>query len=201
MTATKDLYAYGKGNPPQKDKATEFHTIIYKGLFACKRARIDNNPTIAALYNCVHNPTTDNWKNMILNGTLMEKLVLLAENIHDINLFVYESFAVNPDFKSHTGGVTNLGGCVIQSISLKKNLNTWSRTEAEIVGNDDASTVILWMILFMGDQGYEIDKKILYQDNNSTLTIVFKGNSGIVVLVEDFLINFIALISHEQYHP
>ena len=166
MTATEDLFTDGKGNPLQKNKATKFHTIIYKGLSTCKRARIDTNPTIAALWNCVHNPTADDWKNMIrihkyLNGTRKDKLVLLAENIHAINLFVYEYFSVNPDFKSHTGGVTNLGGCVIQSISLKKNLNTWSSTDAELVGNDDASTVILWMILFMGYQGYDIDKDIL----------------------------------------
>ena len=134
MTATEDLFTDGKGNPLQKDKATKFHTIIYKGLSACKRARIDTNPTIAALWNCVHNPTTDDWKKMIrihkyLNGTRKDKLVLLAENIHAINLFVYESFAVNPDFKSHMGGVITLVGGAIQSSSCKKNINTWSNTE------------------------------------------------------------------------
>jgi hypothetical protein len=50
-------------------------------------------------------------------------------------------------------------------------LNTQSSTEAELVGADDASTLILWTKLFMEAQGYGINSNVLYQDNKSTILL------------------------------
>ena len=54
-------------------------------------------------------------------------------------------------------------------MSMKENLNTRSSTEAELVGADDAATMILWTGLFMEQQGYPLDKNILFQDNKSAI--------------------------------
>ena len=63
------------------------------------------------------------------------------------------------------------GRGAIQSLSRKQKLNTKSSTEAELVGADDASTMILWTRLFLEQQGYPIDQNILYQDNKSTILL------------------------------
>jgi hypothetical protein len=68
-----------------------------------------------------------------------------------------------------------LGGGAAQSISRKQKLNTRSSTEAELVGADDAATMILWTKLFMEAQGYHIEKNILYQDNKSTILLENNG--------------------------
>ena len=62
-----------------------------------------------------------------------------------------------------------------QSISRKQKLNTRSSTEAELVGADDASVMILWTKLFMEAQGYGIKRNILFQDNKSTILLENNG--------------------------
>ena len=86
------------------------------------------------------------------------------------------SFAVHPDFRSHTGAVMKLGndGAAISS-SSKQKLNTRSSCEAELVGADDISTKILWTKLFLEAQGFEVKTNILYQDNKSTILLLKNG--------------------------
>ena len=50
-----------------------------------------------------------------------------------------------------------------------------SCTEAELVGANDGSTMILWTKLFMEAQGYEIKTNILYQDNKSSILLIKNG--------------------------
>jgi hypothetical protein len=47
------------------------------------------------------------------------------------------------------------------SISRKQKLNTKSNTEAELVGVDDVSTLILWTKLFLDAQAYRISRYVL----------------------------------------
>ena len=53
--------------------------------------------------------------------------------------------------------------------SRKKKLNTKSSTKAEVFGVSDYLTYNIWIFLFMGSQGYDIKKKILFQDNQSAI--------------------------------
>ena len=59
--------------------------------------------------------------------------------------------------------------------SRKQKLNTRRSTEAELAGAGDASVMILWTKLFMEEQGYPIEKNILYQDNKSTILLENNG--------------------------
>ena len=88
------------------------------------------------------------------------------------------SFAVHPDFRSHTGVVMTFGKGAVQSGSLKQKINTQSSTESELVGCDDGITKILWTRLFVEAQGYRITKNILYQDNKSTILLVENGRKS-----------------------
>ena len=71
-------------------------------------------------------------------------LRLSADKLNVVKWYVDAAFAVHPDFKSHTGAMMTFGGGGISPISRKQKLNTRSSTEAEIVGVDDAATLILW---------------------------------------------------------
>ena len=60
-------------------------------------------------------------------------------------------------------------------MSKKQKLNTRSSTEAELVGADDAAMMILWIGLFMEQQGYSLNKNILFQDNKSAILLENNG--------------------------
>ena len=178
--AASDLHAVGDSAPLEGNQAKTFHTFVAKTLFACKRTRPDLQPVVAALCTRVKNPNHDDWNKLMrmmryINGTLEDKLILSADSLNVLKHYVDSSFAVHPDFKSHTGGATTLGsGCPI-TMSRKQKLNTRSSTEAELVAADDYSMIVLWTKLFMEEQGYPIIENILFQDNKSTIQLLKNG--------------------------
>ena len=178
--AAEDLFAQGTGEKLGTEQAQQFHTWVAKGLFACKRARPDIHTAVAALCTRVKSPNQDDWTKLVrmmhyCNGSRKDKLILSADDLRVIKWFVDAAFAVHPDFRSHTGvGMTYGRGCPITQ-SKKQKLNTRSSTEAELVGVDDALTMILWTRLFMEAQGYTIDRNIIKQDNKSTILLENNG--------------------------
>ena len=123
----------------------------------------DIQPTIAVLRTRVKSPTESDWKKLIkmleyLKGTSKLCLKLKADNLQVVKWYVDASFAVHPDYRSHTGAVMTLGEGSIIAMSKKQKLNTRSSTEAELVGADDAATMILWTGLVMEQQGYSLEK-------------------------------------------
>ena len=110
-----------------------------------------------------------------LEGTSKLCLKLKADNLQVVKWYVDASFAVHPDFRSHTGAVMTLGEGSIIAMSKKQKSNTRSSTEAELVGADDAATMILWTCLFMEQQGYSLNKNFLFQDNKSAILLENKG--------------------------
>ena len=113
-----------------------------------------------------------------INGTVEDKLILAADDLHVIKWFVDSSFAVHPDFKSHTGAAMTMGTGTPITKSQKQKLNTRSSTEAELVGADDVSGPILWTMHFMEAQGYKVKKNILKQDNKSTILLLENGKKS-----------------------
>ena len=180
--AGEDLFGqHGKESPKlDKNRAESFHTTVAQGLFVCKRARPDIQPPVAYLCTRVQEPKESDWAKLIrmlkyLNGTRDQILRLSADNLHIIKWWVDASFATHSDYRSHTGAVMSMGKGAIMSMSRKQKLNTRSSTESELVGADDASTMILWTKLFMEAQGYNIEKNILYQDNKSAILLETNG--------------------------
>ena len=56
--------------------------------------------------------------------------------------------------------------------SRNPKLNTKSSTGDELVGVSDYLPYIIWVFLFMGVQGFDIKKNILFQDNQSAIKIL-----------------------------
>ena len=181
--ALDNLFETGQSAPLDRVQAELFHTIVAKALFLCKRGRPDIHLPTAYLCTRVRMPLTDDLIKLrrmmkYLNGSRTDVLRLVVDDLHVIKWHVDASFAVHPDFRSHTGGVMTYGRGAIQSISRKQRLNTRSSTEAELVGADDAATKILWTKLFMEWQGYKITSNILYQDNQSAILLETNGQKS-----------------------
>ena len=178
--SSDNLMDIGTGKALVGEQAEAFHTTVAKGLFLSKRSRPDIQPTIAVLSTRVKSPNESDWKKLTrlmeyLNGTKELTLRLWADNLRVVKWYVDASFAVHPDYRSHTGAVMTLGKGSPIGLSKKQKLNTRSSTEAELVGADDAATMILWTGLFMEEQGYPLDKNILYQDNKSAILLEKNG--------------------------
>ncbi len=181
--APANLFGSNSEELLEKSKAEVYHTFVAKGLFACKRARPDLHLVISSLCTRVKQPTVDDWNKLLhmmnfIQKSVNDPLIMSAENLRIIKWFVDAAFAVHPDFKSHTGGIMTLGKGAPITISRKQKLNTRSSTEAELVGADDAATMILWTKLFLEAQGYDIDKNILCQDNKAAILLEENGKKS-----------------------
>lgn len=181
--ASNDLFLEGQSRDLPLKKAKDYHNTVAKGLFLCKRARPDIQPTVAVLSTRVKKPKESDWQKLVrmmkyLNGTKKFHLTLSIDNLRVLKWLIDASFAVHPDFSSHSGMVMKMGDGAIQSGSMKQKLNTRSSTEAELVAVDDFAAKILWTRLFIEDQGYEVDKNILYQDNKSAILLEENGRKS-----------------------
>ena len=123
------MFEKGPNKLLERSRCEEFHTMTARGLFLTKRARPDIQQTIAVLCTQGQNSNESDWKKLVrlmkyLNGSKRKHLTLSADNLKIIKWYVDASFAVHPDFKSHTGAVMTMGNGAIQSISQKQKLNT-----------------------------------------------------------------------------
>ena len=75
----------------------------------------------------IKNPDEDDWKKLIrllcyLNGTCNLFLTLEADNLTDAMWWGDATFAVHPDFKSHTGGSLSYQKGAMQTMSHKQKM-------------------------------------------------------------------------------
>ncbi|CAJ1967517.1 unnamed protein product [Cylindrotheca closterium] len=174
--AGNNLLEKGKGAPLEKERHEVFHSFVAKSLFLSKRAQLDISLTVSILASRVQSPNLSDWHKLVrlmryIHSTKGWHLTLSADDLRMIKWYVDASFAVHPDFKSHTGAVMTMGTGAVQAITRKQKLNCDSSTHAELNGVHDAMSNILWTRLFMEEQGYPIEKNILYQDNKSSILL------------------------------
>ena len=98
-------------------RAEIFHTFVAKALFACKRSCCDLQVAVAMLCTRVKSPTEEDWKKLLrmlqyIKCSLNDVLNLRADDLSIVRWYVDVSFAVHPDFKSHTGVAMTYGAGV-----------------------------------------------------------------------------------------
>ncbi|CAJ1966079.1 unnamed protein product [Cylindrotheca closterium] len=181
--AGNNLLEKGKGAPLEKERHEVFHSFVAKSLFLSKCARLDISPTVSILASRVQSPNLSDWHKLVrlmryIHSTKGWHVTLSADDLRVIKWYVDASFAVHPDFKSHTGAVMTIGTGAVQAITRKQKLNCDSSLHAELIGVHDAISNILWTRLFMEEQGYPIEKNILYQDKKSSILLETNGRSS-----------------------
>jgi hypothetical protein len=181
--ARDNLFNLGTGAKLDTKRSEIFHTFVAKGLFLCKRARPNIQQAISVLCTRLRDPNQADWEKLMrvmkyLHGTKGENLTLSADDLRVVKWYVDASFAVHPDFKSHTGAIMMLGKGVMQSIARKQKMNVQSSAEGKLVAVNDAATMILWTKLFLEAQGYNVEKNLVYQDNKSAILLETNGKKS-----------------------
>ena len=85
-----------------------------------------------------------------------------------VTAYVDASYGVYWDFKSHTGCMISVTKGPVHVSSRKQGLTTKSSTEAELVGESDAMTQVIWTREFLLAQGYNLGPAVVKQDNQSS---------------------------------
>jgi hypothetical protein len=179
--AADNIFQVDESSPVlDQERAEIFHTFVAKALFACKRSRCDLQVAVAMLCTRVQKPTEEDWKKLLrmmryIRATIKDVLNLRADDLSIVKWYVDASFAVHPDFKSHTGAAMTYGAGVPIAMSRKQKLNTRSSTEAELVGVDDGINLILWTKLFLEAQDLTITTNTVFQDNQSAILLEVNG--------------------------
>lgn len=108
----------------------------------------------------------------VLSNTKDGTLTISAgKGIISIQWYIDASFAVHPDFRSHSEFVGKFIGSkgAILCDSNKQNLNMDSSTTAELVAIHQYLPKILFAPLFISEQGYNIETNYIMQDNISVI--------------------------------
>ena len=166
-----------------KEKSDLFHSIVAKLLYITKRSRPDIETAVAFLTTRVSKSDVDDWKKLKrlmawMNQTKDNTRVIGAKNVHELYTWIDAAFAVHMDMRSHTGGLMSFGRGMIHCRSSKQKLNTKSSTEAEVVGVSEYIPFNLWMAMFLKEQGYDLSKNIVFQDNESAIKMLKNGRDS-----------------------
>lgn len=166
-----------------KGKKEAFHSIVAKLLWIMKRARPDLETAISFLCTRVSKSDEDDWIKLrrviaFIQCTIEDVRIIGASDLNKIFTWIDSAYAVNPDMRSQTGGAISMGIGLIHAKCSKQKLNVKSSTEAELVGTSEYIPYLLWLLLFMSSQGYEIKDNVLYQDNQSTMLMLKNGRNS-----------------------
>jgi hypothetical protein len=166
----------------QKQKEI-FQSVTAKLLYLEKRARPNIEPVVAFLCTRVRDADEDDWKKLrrvliYLKQSINDKRIIGCDSLESIFTWIDAAFAVHPNMRSHTGGAMSLGWGILHTKSSKQKLMTKSSTEAEVVGLSEYIPYNIWLINFLGAQGYKIEQNIVYQDNKSAIKMEKNGRNS-----------------------
>ena len=165
------------------DQREQFHSTMAKIMYLAKRVRPDLLVAVAFLVRRVQSPDVDDWEKMCrlvkyIRSTQGLCIQLSATDHISVTAYVDASFAVHPDYKSHTGSIITLGRGPVYAKSTVQKLNTVSSAESELVGLSDSTSQIIWTRQFLEGQGYNIGPAKIYEDNTSAIKLAENGRSN-----------------------
>ena len=165
----------------QRKQKDRYHSTVMRFMYIAKRIRPDILYATAFLSTRVQQPTVSDENKLhrvlrYIRGTPDMGLKLSATGT-TVQSYIDASFAVHKDKKSHTGSIITMGRGAVHARSRKQSINTTSSTTAEQVGVADEITTVLWGRNFLGALGHPTEPAIVFQDNDSTITMLNNGES------------------------
>ena len=148
-------------------------------MYLTRRVRPDIETLISFLTTRVTKRDTDDWSKLrkgltYIQNKIDEKRVIDVKSLSDMD----KAFRVHPNMRGHTGGAIFMGYGVLHCKGAKQKLNTKSSTESKLVGVSEYVPYNIWVIMFLKEQGYEIENNIIYQDNQSTMKMLINGRNS-----------------------
>ena len=152
-------------------------------MYVCKRGHPDIEPALSYLCTRVSKPTIEDEKKLhrvldYLKDTLEDVRIISADDFDNLYTWVDASYATHPNMRSHTGGAMSFRTGILHGKSSKQKLNTKNSAEAELVAVSDYLPYHIWMVNFLKCPGYNINRKILYQDNQSAMKMEMNGRNS-----------------------
>ena len=159
-----------------------YHLIVQKLMYVCKCACPDIEPALSYLCTKVSNPTMNDQDKLLqlldfIKNSLDNKRIIGATSLNKLVTWVDAVFATHMNKRSHTGGTMSFRVGIVHSKSSKQKLNTKNSTEAELVAVSEYLPYHIWMINFMKSQGYNINEKVLFQDNQIAIRMERNGRN------------------------
>ena len=164
------------------DEKKHFHSYVAKLLYVAKRTRPDILTTVSFLTTRVRDPTQGDMKKLnrlmrYLKCTSDMVLTLECPDITQVTCYADAAHYVHVDGKGHSGIAITLGKGTVYNSSKKQKLVSKSSTEAELIAISDGLSQAIWLRNLLKEQGYNMKPIKLYQDNQSTITLIKKGKS------------------------
>jgi hypothetical protein len=169
--------------PLPENKADMYHSVVAKLLWVSQRSRPDMELDVSFLCTRVQHPTVEDWGKLrrglkFLKRTRADRRIMGADDILKLETYIDASYATHANMRGHTGGAMSFGWGVVHEKASKQKINTKSSTESEVVGVSEYVRHKIQMINFLGAQGYNLKKCVLYQDNQSAIKMEKNGRNS-----------------------
>ena len=182
--ARRDIFEVSEDSPLLSEELREnFHSTAALLLYVSLRGRPDILLPVSFLCTRVGKATEEDDEKLLrvlkyLNGTLGMTYKLGAKNLKELKIWVDAAFAVHVDMKGHTGGLVSMGTGAFMCKSSKQKLNVLSSTECELVGAASYIVNAIWLDQFLKYQGYPLEEKMFFQDNESAIRFARNGSAS-----------------------
>jgi len=167
-----------------KDEADWFHRQVAKLLYLAKRTKPECLTAVAYLATRVTKSTETDKQKLIrllkyVRSSKEQGIRLRPGKLGIVvRCYVDAAYGLHDDGKSVTGSAIVIGdGGPVHAKSSKQKIVTKSSTEAEYVGTSDSINQAIYLKEFLIEQGHDCKQIILYQDNQSCMTLIKKGKS------------------------
>ena len=176
---TTDLLSNNESKPTD----TRLYLSIVMGLmYLARMLRLDILFTVVYLATRCNNPTENDLtkaKKVVryINDTMDYGIHYIKHDSNIIKIYCDASHGIHADMKGHSGIIVTLGGAPIWWHSGKQSVVSLSSTEAEINAMKEALTFLEWFSTAISIFNLEKVEIVLFQDNESAITIATKGGT------------------------
>ena len=171
----------GNGEPVNQ---TWFSSLLMSLMYIALRTRPDIIKEVAYLSTHMQNPTKNDVPKLVrilryLNGT-KDRGITFSNDDMNLSVWIDASYAIHDDAKSQSAVVITVGdhqGPLYVRATKQKYMTT-SSTWSELAAIHDGMSTILWCRQLLEDLGFKQAPTTIYQDNQSTIKLAYKGEGA-----------------------